>query len=114
MNKAEKGGIRPAHKASLKNRTSVTVLARKAWDAGQTVVRPHSLKIEARAEWTLSKASRLSMVDRLTAGAAARGAQDKGAGFFPLPFFVDAMSLGKGKSSSRIGGGGWSSEKKER
>ena len=114
MKKAEKGGTRPAHKASAKNRTSVTVLARKAQDAGQTVVRPHSLKMEARAEWTLSKASGLSMIDRSTAGAAAGGAQDEGAGFFPLPFFVGTMALGKGKSSSRIGGGGWSSKKKER
>ena len=75
----------------------MTVLARKARDAGQTVVRPHSLKMEARAEWTLSKASGLSMIDRSTAGAAAGSAQDGGAGFFPLPFFVGAMVLGKGE-----------------
>ena len=78
------------------------------------MVRLHSLKMEARAEWTLSKASGLSMIDRSTVGTAAGGAQDEGAGFFPLPFFVGAMALGKGKSSSWIGGGGWSSEKKER
>ena len=90
------------------------VLARKARDAGQTVVRPHSLKMEARAEWTLYMASGLSMIDRSTAGAAAGGAQDEGVGFFPLPFFIGAMALGRGKSSSRIGGGGWASEKKER
>ena len=54
------------------------------------------------------------MIDRTMPGAAAGGAQDEGAGFFPLPFFIDAMALGKGKSSSRIGGGGGISEKKER
>ena len=54
------------------------------------------------------------MIDRTMPGAAAGGAQDEGAGFFPLPFFVGTMALGKGKSSSQIGGGGWSSEKKER
>ena len=73
------------------------VLARKAQDAGQTVVRPHSLKMEARAEWTLFKASGLSMIDRSTAVAAAGGAQDEGAGFFPLPFFVGALALEEGE-----------------
>ena len=63
---------------------------------------------------TLSKASGLSMIDRSTMGATAGGAQDEGAGFFPLPFFVGSMALGKGKISSRIGDGGWSSKKKER
>ena len=38
------------------------------WDAGQAVVLPHSLKIVARAELT----------------------------FFPLPFFVGAMPMGRG------------------
>ena len=114
MKKAEKGGTRPAHRASAKNRTSVTILSREAWDAGQTVVLPHSLKIVARAERTLFKASGLSMIDRATAGVAAGGVRGEGAGFFPLPFFVGAMAVKRRKNSSRIGGGGWSSKKKER
>ena len=78
------------------------------------MVLPRLLKMVARAEKTLFKASELIMMDRSTAGATAEGERDEGAGFFPLPFFVGAMALGKGKSSSWIGGGGWSSEKKER
>ena len=92
----------------------MTILSREAWDAGQTVVLPHSLKIVARAERTLFKASGLSMIDRAMAGAAAGGVQSEGAGFFPFPFFVGAMAVERGKNSSRIGGGGWSSKKKER
>ena len=114
MKKAEKGGTRPAHRASAKNRTSVMILSRKAWDAGETVVLPHSLKIVARAERTLFKASGLSMIDRAMAGASAEGVRGEGAGFFPLPFFVGAMVVKRGKNSSRVGGGGWSSKKKER
>ena len=114
MKKAEKGGTRPAHRASAKNRTSVTILSREAWDAGQTVVLPHSLKIVARGEQTLSKASGLSMIDRATAGVAAGGVRGEGACFFPLPFFVGAIAVKRRKNLSRIGGGGWSSKKKER
>ena len=57
------------------------------WDAGQAVVLPHSLKIVARAELTLPKPS---------AGAANGGEQGGGVGFFPLPFFVGAMAMGRG------------------
>ena len=114
MKKAEKGGTRPAHRASAKNQTSVTILSREAWDAGQTVVLPHSLKIVARAEWTLFKASGLSMIDRATAGVTAGGVRGEGAGFFPLPLFIGAMAVKRRKNSSQIGGGGWSSKKEER
>ena len=78
------------------------------------MVLPHSLKIVARAERTSSKAPGLSMIDRATAGAATGGVWGEGAGFFPLPFFVGAMAVKRRKNSSRIGGGGWSSKKKDR
>ena len=87
MNKSEKGGTRPAHRASAKYGTSVTILSMEKWDAGQAVVLPHSLKIVARAELTLPKPS---------AGAANGGEQGGGMGFFPLPFFVGAMAMGRG------------------
>ena len=96
MKKVEKGGTRPAHRASAKNQTSVTILSREAWDAGQIVVLPHSLKMVARAERTLFKASGLSMMDRSTAGATAGGERDDDAGFFPFSFFVGAMAMGRG------------------
>ena len=54
---------------------------------GQAVVLPHSLKIVARAELTLPKPS---------AGDANGGEQGGGMGFFPLPFFVGAMAIGRG------------------
>ena len=78
------------------------------------MVLPHSLKIMARAEQTLFKASGLSMIDRAMAGPAIGGVRGEGAGFFPLPFFIGAMAVKRRKNSSRIGGGGWSSKKKER
>ena len=55
MKKAEKGGTRPAHRASAKNQTSVTTLSKEAWDAGQTVVRPHSLEMVARVKAQLRR-----------------------------------------------------------
>ena len=78
----------------------MTILSREAWDAGQAVVLPHLLKIVARAERTLSNASGLSMIDQVTAGVAAGGVRGKGAGFFPLPFFVGAMAVRRRKNSS--------------
>ena len=48
----------------------------------------------ARAELTLPKPSRLSMIDRSTAGAADDGERAGGIGFFPFPFFVGAMVTG--------------------
>ena len=87
MKKSEKGGTRPAHRASAKYGTSVTILSMEKWDAGQAVVLPHSLKIVARAELTLPKPS---------AGAANGGGQGGDTGFFPLPFFVGAMAMGRG------------------
>ena len=98
MKKAEKGGTRPAHRVSAKNRTSVTILSKEAWDAGQAVVLPHSLKLEAMAERTLPKASRLSINDRPMAGAIARGELAKGGGFFPFSFFVGAMATEGGRA----------------
>ena len=76
VEESRKGGTRPAHRASAKNWTSVATLSMEAWDAGQTVVLPHSLKIVARAELTLFKASGLSMMDRSTTGATAGGEQE--------------------------------------
>ena len=64
----------------------MTILSKEAWDAGQTVVFPHSLKQEASAEQTFSRASRLSMSDLPTARADAGGALDEGASFSPCPF----------------------------
>ena len=113
MKKAEKGGIRPAHRASAKNWTSVTILLKEAWDAGQAVVLLHSLKLEARVEQTLTKASSMSMSDWSTAGAAAGGERDEGAGFFPFSFFVGAMAIGRGEDSRWIGGRSRGSRKKE-
>ena len=52
-----KGGTRPAHRASAKYGTSVTILSMEKWDAGQAGVLPHSLKIMARAELTLPRHS---------------------------------------------------------
>ena len=87
MKKSEKGGTRPAHRASAKYGTSMTILSMEKWDAGQAVVLPHSLKIVARAELTLPKPS---------AGAANGGGQGGDTGFSPLPFFVGAMAMGRG------------------
>ena len=114
IKEGRKGGTRPAHRASAKSWTSVMILSREAWDAGQTVVLPHSLKIVARAEQTLFKASGLSMIDQAMAGPAAGGARPSKSRFFPLPFFVGAMVVKRGKNSSRVDGGGWSSKRKER
>ena len=93
MKKIEKGGTKPAHRASTKYGTSVTILSMEKWDAGQAIVLPHSLKIVARAELTLPKPS---------TGAANSGGQGGGTGFFPLPFFVGAMAMGRG-GGSRLG-----------
>ena len=98
MKKAEKGGTRPAHKALAKNQTSVTTLSKEAWDAGQTVVFPHSLKLEASAEQTFSRASKLSMSDLSMAGAADGGVLVEGACLFPLSFFVGAMATEGGRA----------------
>ena len=87
MKKSEKGGTRPAHRASAKYGTSVTILPMEKWDAGQAIVLPHSLKMVARAKLTLPKPS---------AGAANGGGRGGDTGFFPLPFFVGAMAIGKG------------------
>ena len=87
MKKSEKGGTRPAHRASVKYGILVIVLSMEEWDAGQAVVLPHSLKIVARAELTLPKPS---------AGAANGGGPGRDTGFFPLPFFVEAMAMGRG------------------
>ena len=93
LKKSEKGGTSPAHRASMKYRTSVAILSMEKRDAGQAVVLPHSLKMVARAELTLPKPS---------AGAADGGGQGGDTGFFPLPFFVGAMAMGRGEGGSRL------------
>ena len=70
------------------------------WDAGQAVVLPHSLKIVARAELTLPKPS---------AGAANSGGPGGDTGFFPLPFFVGAMAMGRGVVRDWVDNRSWSS-----
>ena len=79
------------------------ILSMENRDAGQAVVFPHSLKMVARAELTLSKPSRLTMIDRSTAGAADGGEQGEGMGPFPLPFFVEAMATERGGGRFEIG-----------
>ena len=93
MKKSEKGGTRPTHRASARYGTSVAVLSMEKWDAGQAIVLPHSLKMVARAKLTLPKPS---------AGAADGGGQGGDTGFFPLPFFVGAMAMGRGEGGSRL------------
>ena len=88
LKKSEKGGTRPAHRASAKYGTLVAILPMEKWDTGQAVVLPHSLKMVARAKLTLPKPS---------AGAANGGGRGRDAGFFPLPFFVGAMAIAKGE-----------------
>ena len=88
MKKSEKGGTRPAHRASAKYGTSVAILSMEKWGAGQAVILPHSLKMVARAKLTLPKPS---------AGAANGGGRGGDTGFFPLPFFVGAMAIGGGQ-----------------
>ena len=56
----------------------------------------------ARAELTLPKPSRLTMIARSTAGAADGGEQGEGMGPFPLPFFVGAMATEGGRKGSRL------------
>ena len=72
----------------------MAVLSMEKWDAGQAVVLPHSLKMVARAKLTLPKPS---------AGAADGGGQGGDTGFFPLPFFVGAMAMGRGEEGLRSG-----------
>ena len=88
------------------------ILSMENRDAGQAVVLPHSLKMVARAELTLSKPSRLTMIDRSTAGAADGGKQGEGMGPFPLPFFIGAMATeeGGGKVRDWLRSGSWSSK----
>ena len=86
MKKSEKVGTRPAHRASAKYGTSVAILPMEKWDVGQVVVLPHSLKMVARAKLTLPKPS---------AWAADGGGQGGDTGFFPLPFFVGAIAMGR-------------------
>ena len=57
LKKAEKGGTRPAHRASMKIWTSVAVLSTEARDAGHATIPPHSLKLVASAGQTLSMSS---------------------------------------------------------
>ena len=78
------------------------ILSMENQDAGQAVVLPHSLKMVARAELTLSKPSRSTRIDRSTTGAADDGEQGEGMGPFPLPFFLGAMATEEGRKGSRL------------
>src|SRR3954466_6625325 len=57
------------------------------------LVLPHSLKAVATAGLSLPRHSRLSMIERPTAGATGGGGRDGDAGFFPFSFFVGAMAV---------------------
>ena len=70
------------------------------WDAGQAIVLPHSLKMVARAKLTLPKPS---------ARAADGGGQGGDTGFFPLPFFVGAIAMGRGEVRDWVENRSWSS-----
>ena len=84
-----KGGTRPTHRASARYGTSLAVLSMDKWDAGHAIILPNSLKMVARAKLTLPKPS---------AGVADGGGQGGDTGFFPLPFFVGAMAMGRGEA----------------
>ena len=95
-------GNQASPQASTKNRTSVMILSKEEWDTGQAVVLPHSLKLEARAERTLSKASGLSISDRPMAGAIAGGELVEGTDIFPFSLFVGAMAMEGGRAQVRL------------
>src|SRR3989337_1629410 len=97
---AEKGGTRPAHRASTKNWTSVAVLSMEARDAGQATIPPHSLKLVASAGRTLSMASWLSTRDRPLAGSMAGGGLAEDRGFFPFSVRFGAMVIEKAELKS--------------
>ena len=71
----------------------MAVLSTVARDAGQAIIFPHSLKLEASAGQTLPRASKLSTNDRPTAGSIARDELDEGIGFFPFSLLVCAMAM---------------------
>ena len=104
------GGTNPAHRASVKYRTSMGILSTEKREAGQAIVLPHSLKMVARAELTLPKPLQLSMIDRSTAEAAGDGERGGGTGFFPFPFFVVAMATERGRIRDQIGSRDWSTK----
>ena len=93
MKKEEKGGIKPAHRASRRMWTSVTVLSMEARDASQATVFPHSLKLEASAGQTLPRAYRLSTSDQPTAGSIVGDELVEDIGFFPFSLLVGAMAM---------------------
>ena len=103
MKKAEKGGIRPAQRASIQIGTSVAARAVRVRDAGQATVSPHSLKLEASIGRTLSMASSLSTRDRPSAGAKDGGAagRDRGLFLFSACFGAMAMEQAERKSDWR-------------
>ena len=65
----------------------------EAWDAGQAIVFPHSLKLEASAGQTLPMAARLSTSDQPTAGSIGGGGLVEDRGFFPFSLLVGAMAV---------------------
>ena len=100
LKKAEKGGTRPAHRASMKNCTSMAVLSTEARDAGQATVPSHLLQLVASAGRTLSMASWLSTRDRPTAGSMAGGGLAEDSGFFPFSDQFNAMAMERAELES--------------
>lgn len=75
---------------------SLAVLSTEARDTDQATVFPHSLEFAVSAGRTLSIASWLSTTDRSTAGSKVGGASVEAWGFFfPFPFQLGAMAVGK-------------------
>src|SRR4051812_12874465 len=63
----------------------------------------------ARAELSLPRHSRLSMIERPTAGATGGGGRDGATGFFPFSFFGDMAAGGREEVRDGIGSKGQSS-----
>ena len=71
----------------------MAVLSMEARDTGQSTVPPHSLKVVASAEQTLSMASWLSTRDRPTVGSTAGGGLAEDKGIFPFSARFGAMEI---------------------
>ena len=84
----------------MKIGTLVAARSMRVRDAGQAIVSHHSLKLEASADRTLSKAYRLSTSDRPMVGSIAKGELDEGACFFPFSLLVGAMAMEGGALKS--------------
>ena len=77
----------------MKIGTSVTPRAMRVRDAGQAVVAPHSLKLEASMGRTLSMASSLSARGRPSTGSKDGGAVGEDRSFFPFLACFGAMAV---------------------